>query len=250
MAETALNFYLIGLISLLLFNPLAYADSTFQSGERQIALIELYSSEGCSSCPPADRWLANLKDHKKLWREFVPLNFHVDYWNRLGWVDRFSNQEFSQRQRRFASEWGSGRVYTPGFVRNGSEWKQRQLTGLLGQSVGSLRAVAIGDGRYKVTFAGKAASTKKHIVHFSLLGHGLTTEVKYGENAGETLSHEFVVLAKNKKAMTLKNGVYETIVKLPTNTQAGAKNFSVAFWVSREGSQKPIQAVGGFLAKK
>ena len=110
----------------------------FQSGDQQVNLVELYSSEGCSSCPPADKWVASLKTHKDLWQSFVPINFHVDYWDRLGWVDRFANQSFSQRQRRYAQEWQSGRVYTPGFVKNGKEWRPKAAQFSKGSSVGNL----------------------------------------------------------------------------------------------------------------
>ncbi len=234
--------------ALLLFGAGAMAQAPqFASGERQTSLIELYSSEGCSSCPPADRWVAGLKEHGKLWREFIPLNFHVDYWNRLGWVDRFSNIQFTRRQRRFAAEWGSNRVYTPGFVRNGQEWRRRTMSGLLGQSVGKLEAHPLGNGKYKVQFHANLKDKSHYTVHVALLGHGLSTEVKYGENAGEILHHEFVVLKTTKKGMQKIGNLYQADVALPSNKMTGPKRFSVAFWVSAPGSQRPIQATGGYL---
>ena len=74
----------------------------FQSPERQVALVELYTSEGCSSCPPAESWLSGLKEKPGLWSEFVPVAFHVDYWNYLGWRDKWSSKEYSDRQRDYA----------------------------------------------------------------------------------------------------------------------------------------------------
>ncbi len=236
------------LLGLFIFGFAAQVQAqSYKSGERQVSLIELYSSEGCSSCPPADRWVAGLKGHANLWKDFIPLNFHVDYWNRLGWVDRFSTQQFTQRQRQYAAEWGSGRVYTPGFVKNGEEWRSRTLTNLKGPAVGTLQAEPKGKQTYQVTFRPKDKASKKYIVHVALLGHGLSTKVKYGENAGETLHHEFVVLKTMKADLKRKKGVYSATLPLPQNAKSGAKQTSVVFWVSVEGDQKPIQAVGGYL---
>src|SRR4029077_9083235 len=65
---------------------------TFESGDTQSSLIELFTSEGCSSCPPAEKWLSALKSSSDLWKKAVPVAFHVDYWDHLGWRDRFANQ--------------------------------------------------------------------------------------------------------------------------------------------------------------
>src|ERR1044072_2750746 len=89
---------------------------TFQSGETQTALIELFTSEGCSSCPPAEKWLSALKSNPDLWKKTIQVAGHVDYWNHLGCRDRFSKPEFTPRQQRYATEWGGDSVYTPGFV--------------------------------------------------------------------------------------------------------------------------------------
>src|SRR3989449_10775896 len=96
---------------------------TFQSSGEQTALIELYTSEGCSSCPPAETWLSRLKASPGLWKDFVPLAFHVDYWDYLGWRDPWANKSFSDRQRAYAKQWRSQSIYTPGFVLNGKEWR-------------------------------------------------------------------------------------------------------------------------------
>src|SRR6516164_9572668 len=91
----------------------------FESGPAQVSLLELYTSEGCSSCPPAEAWLGELSRNPNLWRAVVPVSFHVDYWDNLGWKDGFSSREFTLRQRFYAASWGSESVYTPGFVLNG-----------------------------------------------------------------------------------------------------------------------------------
>src|SRR5215472_2063785 len=96
---------------------------TFQTGDRQTALLELFTSEGCSSCPPAEAWLSRLKDSPGLWKDFVPVAFHVDYWDYLGWRDRWGAKAFSERQHTYAQLWQSETVYTPGFVLDGKEWR-------------------------------------------------------------------------------------------------------------------------------
>src|SRR5215471_9400646 len=110
--------------------PLCYAvvslgaeQIQFQSGTNRTAVIELYTSEGCSSCPPAEEWFSKLKAHPRLWIDFVPAAFHVDYWDYLGWRDPFGAAAYSDRQRAYAAEWKSRSVYTPGFVLDGKEWR-------------------------------------------------------------------------------------------------------------------------------
>src|ERR1700712_4295101 len=77
------------------------------SGENRVHLLELYSSEGCSSCPPAESWLGELRTAPGLWRDFVPVAFHVNYWDRLGWRDRFASKEYTARQYAYSSQWHS-----------------------------------------------------------------------------------------------------------------------------------------------
>ena len=96
--------------------------TTFESGAAQTTLLELFTSEGCSSCPVAEKWLSQFKTNSDLWKKIVPVAFHVDYWDNLGWPDRFAKAEFTLRQRRYAASWPTGAVYTPAFVVNGKEW--------------------------------------------------------------------------------------------------------------------------------
>src|SRR3954469_11090424 len=95
------------------------AEVTFESGPQRTHLLELYTSEGCSSCPPAETWFSKLKDQPRLWRDFVPVAFHVDYWDRLGWRDPFAAKTWTARQYAYSTTWKNGSVYTPGFVLNG-----------------------------------------------------------------------------------------------------------------------------------
>ena len=95
----------------------------FESGERRTTLVELYTPEGCSSCPPSDRWIALFKDSPLLWSSVVPLSFHVDYWDYQGWKDEFSSAVYSSRQRKHQRIGNLSAVYTPGVLVDGSEWR-------------------------------------------------------------------------------------------------------------------------------
>ncbi len=90
------------------------AELSFTSGPGNVHLLELFTSEGCSSCPPAEAWLSKLKDDPRLWRDFVPLAFHVDYWDGLGWRDPFASKVWTARQYQYSARWKSSTVYTPG----------------------------------------------------------------------------------------------------------------------------------------
>lgn len=104
---------------LLLVTLMAAAGSS-QPESNNVVLLELFSSQGCSSCPPADRLLHELADAPEMHGKIVPLAFHVDYWNYIGWRDPFSDTKWSERQRRYSEAFNSSRIYTPQMVVNGS----------------------------------------------------------------------------------------------------------------------------------
>ena len=102
------------------------ADCVAISPSTRTALVELYTSEGCNSCPPADRWLSRQTEREWDARQVVALAFHVDYWDRLGWKDRFAQPAFSARQRALAAQQGSRTVYTPQVLVSGRSLPQWQ----------------------------------------------------------------------------------------------------------------------------
>lgn len=244
-------------VTLLAFIALLFGASakpqTLRSTDKQSHLLELFSSEGCSSCPSADAWLASMRRDGGLWKTFVPLEFHVDYWNRLGWVDRFSKDSFTQRQRQYAASWGSTSVYTPGFVLDGREWKQdrgdSRALAMPGKSVGILEAVRQGDTRFELRFTPVSGDAKVvYWVHGALLGNGLKSKVTSGENSGRELRHEFVVLALHHAAMQSSKNQYVAELSLQPTTSVKAESRSVAFWVTdADHPMLPVQAVGGDL---
>lgn len=228
-------------------------DTVYKSGKSRTNLIELYTSEGCSSCPPAERWLSMLKNSPGLWEEFVPVAFHVDYWDYIGWKDPFAKHEYSQRQRRYAAEFSESTVYTPGVRVAGFEWRgwrsePEPLKNADSNTAGQLSLTLKPDRKISAEFAPpEQSSNKARQLTLALLGLGITSQVARGENKGRELHHDFVVLATTTLSGSTKNGKTHWRGTLP---QAGvsAPEYALAAWVSEGGSQVPIQAVGGVLA--
>jgi hypothetical protein len=227
------------LLLCLLALPLAAAPLKFSSGPARTHLIELYSSEGCSSCPPAEAWLGGLRDAPGLWRDFVPVAFHVVYWDQLGWRDRFASKEFTARQYAYSAAWGSDTVYTPGFVLDGAEWRRSGNPPSAAGKAGQLAVEYADDGVCHVKFAGSG----DYEVHVALLGGGIVSGVKAGENEGRTLHHEFVALAL--AAAPLRAG--EAELKLPRSADKGVTRHALAVWITRRGDPIPVQATGGWV---
>src|SRR5260221_394991 len=210
----------------LLAAPLAAAPLHFTSGEGRTHLLELYTSEGCSSCPPAEAWLGGLRDPPGLWRDFVPVAFHVVYWDHLGWRDRFASKEYTARQYAYSGAWGSDTVYTPGFVLDGAEWRRSGNPPAAAAGKAGLLAVECADdGACRVKFA----ASGDYEVHVALLGGGIVSGVKAGENEGRTLHHEFVAIAL--MAAPLRDGTAE--LKLPATTDKRVTPRALAVLVTR-----------------
>ncbi len=212
----------------------------FTSGPERVNLIELFSSEGCSSCPPADKKMNALAENKKLWKEFVPVAFHVDYWNYLGWPDPYSSADFSNRQRRYVKEWRARSAYTPCFVVNGAAARTPKSTGHIAQA-GTLKVI-LHDGQATITFAAQEPKGN-YIAWLVPLSGKLDSSVTAGENRGRTLEHHFVALGLANETMTASSGTYTATLTLPDD----ARTRAIAVWVSRRNSLTPLQATGGWL---
>ncbi|HVT81306.1 MAG TPA: DUF1223 domain-containing protein [Phycisphaerae bacterium] len=225
------------------------APLSFSSGNGHVTLIELYTSEGCNSCPPADKWLTSLRDAPGLWKDFVPVGFHVDYWNGLGWADRYAMKAFTERQHALVAEWDIPSAYTPCFARDGREWRgKRELKG--GPMPGGGRlSLEIGDaGKIQIEFKpDKPSGAAGYTVHVALLGNGFTSRVTAGENRGETLRHDFVALDLVEAGLRPGNGAFTAELSLPTSAIKPVPRKAVAAWVTRRGSFVSLQAAGGWL---
>ena len=137
------------------------ADRVFETGPQKTHLIELFTSQGCSSCPPAEGWLSKLKSEPGLWKNFVPLAFHVDYWDRLGWRDPFAAKEWTARQYQYSTNWKSESVYTPGFVLDGREWMERNVPPQSAEKPGVLR-LSITNRKAVAEFVSGVPSSQAH----------------------------------------------------------------------------------------
>jgi hypothetical protein len=222
----------------------AHAEATFQSGPQRVSLLEVYTSEGCSSCPPAESWLGQLKSQDRLWKEIVPVAFHVDYWDGLGWKDRFARGEYTSRQRAYSAAWGNSSVYTPGFVFDGAEWKGwfsgSPLPGPSDRPAGKLE-VKIKNQTATITFSENSGGQELE-AHLVPMAMDVSSEVRAGENRGRKLAHSFVALDLISKKLVSKNGALA--IEVPFDYAAAG---AVAVWVTPVGSVKPVQAAGGFL---
>lgn len=239
--------YLLG--SLLCFSLSCAHALELRSPVTQTKLLELYTSEGCSSCPPADRWLSGFKDDARLWQQVVPVAFHVDYWDYIGWPDRFATAAYGERQHSYATVAGLRTVYTPGVLLAGKEWRRWVIDDAdaftAGPPVGEL-AVSVDANALTARFAPvtPAASWELHV---AVLGFELSTEVDAGENSGRHLQHDFVVLGYQRLPLTAINGIATVNGTLPT-VRAAAPRQALAVWVSRRNDPRPLQAVGGWLS--
>ncbi len=175
------------------------------SPAHQAALVELYTSQGCSSCPPADRWLTQL-DARYPRDRVVPIALHVNYWDDIGWKDPYARSEFTARQRALAAANGSRTVYTPGVFVQGQELPQWSVRASFDNSV---RAVTARPAAVRITLKAEwtdiavkvdasavaLTSAREPRLYLALVESGLATNVRAGENRGETLRNDRVVRA-------------------------------------------------------
>lgn len=201
----------------------------FTNAYNSFAVLELFTSQGCSSCPPADILLQQLAGQNE---SVIPLSFHVDYWDRLGWKDKFSNSEYSERQRKYASQFRLESIYTPQLVVNG----KYELVGNNRNKAESVIAKALSEnasaklsirnfksGNEKISFTVALDGNRSELkVNAALVEKNAVTNVKAGENKGATLTSVNVVRefaskdAKNDLSFEMKIpskiGVWEIIV--------------------------------------
>jgi hypothetical protein len=180
----------------LLGSVAARADCSTQSAAVRPHLIELFSSEGCSSCPPAENWLRGLRDSN----DVVALEFHVDYWDNLGWRDRFADARYTQRQQAAATHSHSG-VFTPQVFLDGHNWGDwYRANNWPSVAPGSIELhVSAGVGKtlgVQITTAANPANKFADYRNYvALVEDGLSTQVHAGENRGVQLKHDHVVRA-------------------------------------------------------
>ncbi|MGW8246514.1 MAG: DUF1223 domain-containing protein [Acidiferrobacterales bacterium] len=218
----------------------------FNSGDTQTVMVELYTSEGCSSCPPAEKFLNQFAQNNQLWKRYIPLALHVGYWDYLGWRDRFARPEHAQRQRAYASLHHSPTIYTPAFFVNGDSWRTgffQHLPNPESPKVGNL-GIRVTGNKVDARFTDSERDSKRLRVHVAVAGLGLKTRIKAGENAGRSARHDFVLLGETELE-PVGPGHWEG--QLPPTPGFHPERFALVAWVAGPGSPAPIQATGGYL---
>jgi hypothetical protein len=194
-------------VAVLLTSVMAHVPAAQPAGEPVPVLLELFTSEGCSSCPPADRLLAVLAKEQPIpGARIIPLELHVDYWDDLGWKDPASSAAATRRQQSYGRVFGEDRVYTPQMVVDGRDEfvgsdaseAQRVITRALKQQharVTLRSAIENGTVAATVTVTDLPAQALREPLEgvFAVTEDGLSTVVRRGENGGRTLQHDAVV---------------------------------------------------------
>ena len=214
------------------------------SGERTTPLVELYTSEGCDSCPPADRWLSSQFPRGGDANRALALAFHVDYWDRLGWTDRFASHAYTERQYAAMQANGKTFVVTPQILLQGHEFPasrrtmpQPALDRIAREpAVATIELTATSDGKEVAATAVSrvvdSAARAKTNVSIAYVDSGLVSDVKAGENKGVRMTHDHVVRAlksapagdasfSTRFTVPAEPGVSPALVAFVQNTSTG-----------------------------
>lgn len=189
-----------------------------ESGAQVPVVVELYTSEGCNSCPPADRWLSTLKDRPGV----LAAAFHVDYWDRLGWKDRFASPSHTERQARQRSAAGARHSYTPQVVVNGRDWRRwPELPAAPTPDPPPPKLVMqrVGEQVELQVLPADGARTARWSLWWAALEDDHVSAVKAGENAGVTLRHDHVVRQHGRLA--LWSGALQQRIAVPARGEGG-----------------------------
>jgi hypothetical protein len=250
-----MRFILTTLAFLLAAPPVLAASCTAQSGPRTAALVELYTSEGCSSCPPADRWLSGLAAQGFSPDRVVPLALHVDYWDYIGWKDPYAQREFSQRQRKLTRLQRQALVYTPQVMLQGRDFRgwgspafaqevgrinARPAQARIGLEIRSLTRDAV---EIAVTAELAAPPAHEPALYVAAFQNRLQSEVMAGENRGRTLPHDYVVLQWLGPYAFEGSRPLARTLKLPLVPRAVPADSGVAAFVQNRRTGEVVQAL-------
>ena len=226
-------FVLLPTLGIVFAQPLfAESSITVNSNRYLTPVVELYTSEGCSSCPPADNWLAKLVDIPASELNVLALAFHVDYWDYIGWKDEFAHADYTARQRRLANQNRQSTMYTPEFFVDGRETRgTARILEKIQQANNTLSQVDLeltlqtGPERYSLQLKHSNRSDQPLTVQFVVFEDDLSNQVERGENAGRLLQHQRVVRYLSKP-LVLDNDISHNIHKhadwKPQNVGIGA----------------------------
>jgi hypothetical protein len=225
------------------------------SGEKTAALVELYTSEGCDSCPPADRWLSGLAERGHVPERVVPLSLHVDYWDYIGWKDPYAKPAFSGRQRKLTQLQRLAFVYTPQVMLQGRDFRGWR-TPAFDEAVArinaeparariSLALAAVEAGRLHVDLEARLldpAHLKDAALYVASYENRLASRVTAGENRGRTLKHDYVVM-EWLGPYDLPGGYRAERSRIPLLPKAVPAHSGVVAFVQNRRSLEVLQAV-------
>ena len=230
-----------------------------ESPQHRVPVVELYTSEGCSSCPPADRWLSGLPGQGVSPDRAVLLAFHVDYWNQLGWPDRFSQAAFSARQREVAARASRGVVYTPQVVLDGRALNQTYTFDAVERRLGAINS---GPALASITADPTTESGKVQVraqirltdlaaradaeAWVALFERGLSSRVTRGENAGKVLDHDFVVRELAGPFAIGPDGRARIDQVIALRPDWNGPHIGLAIFVQRRGDGSTLQALSSY----
>lgn len=232
------------------------AECSAHSGDHAVPLLELYTSEGCSSCPPADRWLSSIAASGFSSDKVVPLAFHVDYWDYIGWKDRFAKPDFSARQRQAAALGRAAFVYTPQVLLNGADFRGWQQNSRFSQAIaGSLKqparaslglnlsALASGEINVNASVQAMQPEDRKNAeVFIAIYENKLKSNVSAGENNGRLLEHDYVVREWfGPYKLDEKDGTWQRSLSLKSNYKG--RDAGVATFVQNRNNGDVLQAL-------
>ena len=218
--------------------------------KKSMIVLELFTSQGCSSCPPADRLLGKYANDENV----IALSFHVDYWDRLGWKDPFSNTAFSQRQKDYAKVFKSGSIYTPQLIING----EREMIGSDADKISkalevtakqapisniNIDSVQVGNNKATINYTIRG-SEKNVNLNIALVQTEVTTSIKAGENSGLNLTN-YNVVRYFTSIPSIIDGTNIATINLPQGAEK--KDYSVVAFLQNSQTHKISSAIKSVL---
>lgn len=239
-------FYIIPLIICLL---MAFSTKQFSEGQQLLPIVELYTSEGCSSCPAADKLLNEMSDiRNNEGKPFIGLSFHVTYWNRLGWIDSFSNESYTQRQKKYQSQLALSDLYTPQAIVNG----KYEFVG--SNSVHFRNALQNSENSkssYVINASARLINNQVHVIYeadkerrtewinVALIEKSAQRKITRGENKSRVLKHYNVV-----REFATRNMIRQDTVLIPLAPNLKLNNMAIVLYVQHK---KTMKIAGGIL---
>ncbi|HZV62356.1 MAG TPA: DUF1223 domain-containing protein [Methylophilaceae bacterium] len=225
----------------------AFAECTAQSGAITVPLLELYTSEGCSSCPPADEWLSKLQGTKHV----VRLAFHVDYWDYIGWKDRFAKAAFTARQKQAAALNGASFVYTPQMLLNGRDFRKWRSDSDLNRLIAgisrptdiklAMKMTGPPGSQIQLQASAQVPESTSVDIYLAIYENNLKSRINAGENNGRELHHDYVVRQLFGPYRFQQANHWQRTIPLTDDWQT--RDAGVAMFVQNRNSGEVLQAL-------